>query len=110
MLRVFWEGHDPTQGMRQGNDVGTQYRSAVFYANEAQRRTVEAFVERAAGAFRRPIVTQVVPLDRFWPAEAYHQDYMERNPRQPYIVIHDAPKVRRLRSEFPRLYRDRRGE
>ena len=80
--------------------------SAMLPAVYAQRRAVEAYMGRAGRTFRRPIVTQVVPLERFWPAEEYHQDYMERNPLQPYIVLHDAPKVRRLRTAFPRLYRD----
>ena len=107
LLEVFFTvAHDPTQLNRQGPDRGTQYRSAVFYENDAQRRAVEAYIGRAGRTFRRPIVTQVVPLERFWPAEEYHQDYMERNPLQPYIVLHDAPKVRRLRTAFPRLYRD----
>jgi peptide-methionine (S)-S-oxide reductase len=107
LLQVFFTvAHDPTQLNRQGPDRGPQYRSAVFYENEAQRRAVAAYIERAAGAFPRPIVTQVAPLDRFWPAEEYHQDYMRRNPLQPYIVLHDAPKVRRLRAQFPRLFRD----
>jgi peptide-methionine (S)-S-oxide reductase len=107
LLNVFFTvAHDPTQLNRQGPDRGTQYRSAVFYESDAQRRAVEAYIRRAGRAIRRPIVTQVAPLERFWPAEEYHQDYMERNPMQPYIVLHDAPKVRRLRAEFPRLYRD----
>ena len=113
LLQVFFTvAHDPTQVNRQGPDVGTQYRSAVFYAGEAQRRGVEAFIASmdAAGVLDRPIATEVRPLDAFYEAEEYHQDYMERHPYQPYIVIHDAPKVRRLRAEFPRLYRDRSGE
>ena len=110
LLQVFFTvAHDPTQLNRQGPDRGTQYRSAVFYDGEGQRRAVEAYVDHVtrAGAYDRPIVTQVAPLDVFYPAEDYHQDYMERHPYQPYIVIHDAPKVAALRRRLPELYRER---
>jgi peptide-methionine (S)-S-oxide reductase len=108
LLRVFFAvAHDPTQLNRQGPDVGTQYRSVVFYGDDDQRRAVEAYVAelRAAKAFSRPIVTEVVPLKEFYPAEEYHQDYMAHHPDAPYIVMHDAPKLKRLRREFPALYR-----
>ncbi len=110
LLQVFFSvAHDPTQLNRQGPDRGTQYRSAVFYTEDRQRRAVEAFIEHAtrAGVYDAPIVTQVAPLDRFYEAEEYHQDYMEHHPYQPYIVIHDAPKVAALRRRWPALYRDR---
>jgi peptide-methionine (S)-S-oxide reductase len=110
LLQVFFTvAHDPTQLNRQGPDVGTQYRSAIFVGSEAQRRAANAFIASldGAGVLDGPIVTEVQPLERFYEAEAYHQDYMEHNPLQPYIVIHDAPKVRRLRREYPELYRER---
>jgi peptide-methionine (S)-S-oxide reductase len=109
LLKVFFSvAHDPTQLNRQGPDVGTQYRSAIFYMNEDQKRIAEAYIDQLtkAKAFPRPIVTQVVPLRAFYEAEAYHQNYMEHNPNQPYIVINDAPKVEHLKREFPDLYRN----
>ena len=110
LLEVFFAvAHDPTQLNRQGPDVGTQYRSALFYRTEEQKRAAEAYVAQLARAkvFSRPIVTEIVPLRAFYPAEDYHQDYMARNPTQPYIVMHDAPKVEHLRRQFPGLYRER---
>jgi peptide-methionine (S)-S-oxide reductase len=109
LLRVFFTvAHDPTQLNRQGPDVGTQYRSAVFYTDADQQRAAEAFVAklRESKAFPRPIVTEIVPLKAFYPAEDYHQDYMAHHPDQPYIVINDAPKVEHLQREFPELYRE----
>ena len=108
LLQVFFRvAHDPTQLNRQGPDVGTQYRSAVFYRNPEQKRAVEAYVSelQRAKAFPRPIVTQIAPLKAFYAAEAYHQNYLERHPTQPYIVINDAPKLEHLKREFPALYR-----
>jgi peptide-methionine (S)-S-oxide reductase len=109
LLHVFFSvAHDPTELNRQGPDVGTQYRSAIFYANEEQHRAAEAYVAqlRAAKAFSRPIVTEISPLRGFYPAEGYHQHYLMRHPHQPYIVINDAPKLDHLRQQFPALYRD----
>ena len=109
LLEVFFAvAHDPTQLNRQGPDVGTQYRSVVFYRNDAQKRAAEAYVAQLtqAKAFSRPIVTEIVPLRAFYPAEDYHQDYMAHHPNQPYIVINDAPKVEHLRRQYPALYRD----
>jgi len=109
LLEVFFNvAHDPTQLNRQGPDAGTQYRSVVFYADAAQRKSVEAYVAklRAAKTFARPIVTEITPLGTFYPAESYHQHYMERHPYQPYILINDAPKVAHLRKAFPALYQD----
>jgi peptide-methionine (S)-S-oxide reductase len=110
LLKVFFSvAHDPTQLNRQGPDVGTQYRSAIFYMNDEQKRIAEAYIDQLtkAKAFPRPIVTQVAPLKTFFEAEDYHQDYMRHNPNQPYIVINDAPKVEHLKHQFPDLYRDR---
>jgi peptide-methionine (S)-S-oxide reductase len=109
LLQVFFTvAHDPTQLNRQGPDVGTQYRSAVFYRNAAQQKAAESYVAQLAQArtYPKPIVTQIVPLAAFYPAEAYHQNYMALHPDQPYIVYNDAPKVVRLKQEFPALYRE----
>ncbi|TMF81496.1 MAG: peptide-methionine (S)-S-oxide reductase MsrA [Chloroflexi bacterium] len=100
LLKVFFSiAHDPTTRDRQGPDVGKQYRSAIFYANDAQRRVAEAYIAQIDGAkvFDAPIVTEVKPLERFYEAEGYHQDYAERNPSQPYIVYNAAPKVQKVR-------------
>jgi peptide-methionine (S)-S-oxide reductase len=107
LLRVFFSvAHDPTQLNRQGPDTGTQYRSSIFYASDEQKRIAEAYIAQLdkAKVYPRPIVTQVVPLKAFYPAEAYHQDYAARHPDNPYIVYNDAPKVAHLRQEFPDLY------
>jgi peptide-methionine (S)-S-oxide reductase len=108
LLRVLFSvAHDPTQLNRQGPDVGSQYRSAIFYANQAQEETAHAYIAQLnkARVFSGPIVTQVVPLEHFYPAEDYHQDYLARHPYQPYIVFNDMPKLRRLQQQFPTLYR-----
>ena len=91
---------------RQGPDQGTQYRSSIFYGNDEQKRIAEAYIAQLdqAKVFSRPIVTQVVPLQAFYPAEAYHQNYAALHPNQPYIVYNDAPKVEHLRQEFPDMY------
>ena len=109
LLQVFFAvAHDPTQLDRQGPDVGTQYRSAVFYGNAAQREATERYIARLreAKVYREPIVTEVTPLGAFHEAEAYHQNYLVRHPTQPYIVINDAPKLEQLRKRFPALYRE----
>jgi peptide-methionine (S)-S-oxide reductase len=101
ILRVFFSiAHDPTQLNRQGPDTGRQYRSAIFYADDEQKRIANAYIDQLnkAHVFDRPIVTQVVPLEAFFEAETYHQDYAARNPLNPYIVINAQPKVRKLRS------------
>jgi len=108
LLQVFFSVvHDPTQLNRQGPDVGPQYRSAIFFANDEQARVARAYIDQLteAKAFKRPIVTQVVKLEGFYPAEEYHQDFAERNPTHPYIVFHDKPKVDRLRAEYAELFR-----
>ena len=107
LLRVFFSvAHDPTQLNRQGPDEGTQYRSVIFYGDNEQKKIAEAYIAQLnqAKVFPRAIVTQVVPLKAFYPAEAYHQDYATRHPDQPYIVYNDAPKVAHLRQQFPDLY------
>jgi peptide-methionine (S)-S-oxide reductase len=109
LLHVFFSvAHDPTQLNRQGPDVGTQYRSAIFYGSEEQHQAAEAYVAqlRAAKAFPRPIVTEISALRGFYPAESYHQHYLMRHPHSPYIVINDAPKVKHLQKQFPALYRE----
>jgi peptide-methionine (S)-S-oxide reductase len=107
LLKVFFQvAHDPTQLNRQGPDTGPQYRSAIFHADNAQKAAANAYIAelQRAKAYPRPVVTEVVPLTQFYPAEAYHQDYARRNPNSPYIVIHDAPKVRDLQASLPDLY------
>jgi peptide-methionine (S)-S-oxide reductase len=98
--------HDPTQLNRQGPDVGTQYRSAVFYGDDTQRRIAEAYISQLdqSHAFSRPIVTKVDPLKGFYPAEDYHQDYLIHNPNAPYIALFDLPKVENFKRTFPELY------
>lgn len=108
LLKVFFSvAHDPTELNRQGPDVGTQYRSAIFYTNDEQKRVAEAYMAQLnqSKAFSRPIVTQLARLDAFYEAEAYHQDYLAHHPNEPYIVINDMPKVENLRKQLPELYR-----
>jgi len=108
LLQVFFTvAHDPTQLDRQGPDVGTQYRSAVFYRSEDQRQAAEHYIAKLATAkvYPAPIVTEVTALGAFHPAEDYHQNYLVRHPNQPYIVINDRPKLEELRRRFPGLYR-----
>jgi len=107
LLRVFFSvAHDPTQLNRQGPDTGTQYRSVIFYGNDEQKKIAEAYIAQLdkAKVFPRAIVTQVVPMKAFYPAEAYHQNYAAAHPNNPYIAFNDAPKVEHLRQEFPGLY------
>jgi peptide-methionine (S)-S-oxide reductase len=102
LLEVFFTIHDPTTLNRQGADVGTQYRSAVFVENPEQERIAREVIaeQTAAGIWHAPIVTEVTPLDAFYPAEAYHQNYFERNPYQPYCQIVIAPKVAKARERY----------
>jgi peptide-methionine (S)-S-oxide reductase len=109
ILRIYFSvAHDPTQLNRQGPDVGTQYRSAIFYANGSQQRIAQAYIAQLdrARVFPRPIVTRVDPLQAFYPAEAYHQDFLIRNPKYPYIVINDLPKIENLKRLLPQDYRE----
>ena len=96
LLEFFWDAHDPTTPNRQGADVGPQYRSIILYANEAQKAAAEKSRTEAQATFRDPIVTEIVPLEKFWPAEAYHQNYFKRNPNQGYCQYVIAPKVKKL--------------
>src|SRR4030088_443900 len=101
ILKVFFAiAHDPTQLDRQGPDTGRQYRSAIFFTDDEQKRVAEAYIDQLnkAHVFDHPIVTEVVPLEAFYQAETYHQDYAARNPLNPYIVFNAQPKVRKLRS------------
>lgn len=107
LLQVFFSvAHDPTELNRQGPDIGSQYRSAIFYTSEEQRKTAQDYIRQltAARTFSNPIVTQVVPLQQFYPAEAHHQNYLALHPFQPYIVFNDMPKLSHLRDKFPALY------
>ncbi len=113
LLRIFFSvAHDPTELNRQGPDVGTSYRSVIFYANPEQERIAKAYIVQldAAKAFHKPIVTQVVPLQGFYPAEAYHQDYALKNPNNPYVNICDRPKIGDLKKQFPDLFQKYKGE
>jgi peptide-methionine (S)-S-oxide reductase len=113
LLRVFFSVvHDPTQLNRQGPDVGTSYRSVIFYTTPEQEKIAKAYIAQldAAKAFPRPIVTQVVPLVAFYNAEDYHQDYAEKNPDNPYIQVCDIPKVHALEAQFPELFQEYKGK
>jgi peptide-methionine (S)-S-oxide reductase len=108
LLMVYFSvAHDPTQLNRQGSDTGTQYRSSIFYSNDEQKRIADDYIAQvnSAAIYSRPIVTKVVALKAFYPAEEYHQDYLKKNPGNPYIVFNDLPKLKRLQREFPSLYR-----
>jgi peptide-methionine (S)-S-oxide reductase len=102
ILRVFFSVHDPTTLNRQGNDIGTQYRSAIFYHNDEQKRDAEEVIKEITdeGVYDDPIVTEVTPLEKFWPAEDYHQEYFANNPNQPYCQAVVSPKVRKFRQKF----------
>jgi peptide-methionine (S)-S-oxide reductase len=102
VLRVFFSVHDPTTMNRQGNDIGTQYRSAIFYHNEDQRRDADEVIKEITdeGVFDAPIVTEVKPFEKFWPAEDYHQEYFANNPNVPYCAAVVSPKVKKFRQKF----------
>lgn len=102
VLRVFFSVHDPTTLNRQGADVGTQYRSAIFYHNEDQKRDAEEVIKEITneGVYDAPIVTEVTPFEKFWPAEDYHQEYFANNPNVPYCAAVVAPKVAKFRRKF----------
>ena len=108
LLQIFFSvAHDPTQLNRQGPDEGPQYRSAIFFASPDQQRIAQAYVDQLnrAKTFKKPMVTVVNQLDVFYPAEAYHQDYAVHHPNDLYIIMNDAPKVGRLREQFPQIYK-----
>ena len=112
LLRIFFSvAHDPTQLNRQGNDVGTSYRSAIFYVNDDQKRVTNAYISQLndAKVFPGKIVTQVTPLKAFYRAEDYHQDYALHNPGNPYIQVCDRPKIEALKQQFPDLFVDYKG-
>ncbi len=113
LLRIFFSVvHDPTQLNRQGPDVGTSYRSAIFYVNDEQRRISAAYIAQlnAAHVFAKPIVTEVTPLKGFYDAESYHQDYALNHPDNPYIMVCDRPKIDALKKEYPELFVDYHGK
>jgi peptide-methionine (S)-S-oxide reductase len=108
LLKIYFAvAHDPTELNRQGPDSGTQYRSAIFFVNEKQKQIAQAYIDQLnqAHVFRDPIVTQLVPLNRFYAAEDYHQNFIDRNPANPYVVVNDLPEIARLQSQFPDLYK-----
>jgi peptide-methionine (S)-S-oxide reductase len=107
ILKVFFSvAHDPTELNRQGPDEGTQYRSVIFYSNDEQRRIAQAYIDQLnrAKVFSQPIVTQLAALQGFYPAEAYHQDYAEHHPNEPYIAMNDLPKLDHLKQMLPELF------
>jgi peptide-methionine (S)-S-oxide reductase len=108
LLEIFWHTHDPTTLNRQGNDVGTQYRSAIFYQNEEQKQSAlasKAALEKS-GAYKKPVVTEIVPFTNFYPAEDYHKDYYDRNRSQGYCMFVIDPKVKKLLNEYKNVVKD----
>jgi peptide-methionine (S)-S-oxide reductase len=113
LLQIFFSVvHDPTELNRQGLDMGTSYRSAIFYTSDEQRKISTAYIGQleAAHVFGKPIVTQVTPLKGFYDAESYHQDYALHNPNSTYIMVCDRPKIAALRKEFPELFQEYKGK
>jgi peptide-methionine (S)-S-oxide reductase len=110
LLEIFFKViHNPTELNRQGPDIGPQYRSAIFFVNETQKKAATDYIAKLGEAkvYNDPIVTQVVPLEKFYEAEKYHQDYLRKNPKDPYIVYHDLPKLENLKKQYPALYAKR---
>ncbi len=108
LLDIFWHTHDPTTLNRQGNDVGTQYRSAIFYHNEAQKETAlasKAALEKS-GSYKHPVVTEIAPFSNFYPAENYHKDYYDSNPNQGYCQVIIDPKVQKLLREYKSVLKE----
>jgi peptide-methionine (S)-S-oxide reductase len=108
LLKIYFTvAHDPTEVNRQGPDSGTQYRSAIFFTNPEQQQVAQNYINQLTQAkvFTRPIATQIAPLEAFYAAEEYHQDFITRNPNYPYVVIHDRPKLAQLQKQFPNLYK-----
>ncbi|HEY0760154.1 MAG TPA: peptide-methionine (S)-S-oxide reductase MsrA [Acidisarcina sp.] len=112
LLQIFFAVHDPTQLNRQGPDVGTSYRSAIFYSSDEQQQIATAYIAQltAAKVFPRPIVTQVNSLKGFYDAESFHQDYALNHPDNPYIMACDLPKIEILKRQFPELFKEYRGK
>lgn len=108
LLEIFWHTHDPTTLNRQGNDVGTQYRSAIFYQNDEQKQSALASKEalEKSGAYKKPVVTEIVPFTNFYPAEDYHKDYYDRNRSQGYCTFVIDPKVKKLLNEYKNVVKD----
>lgn len=109
LLEIYFHiAHDPTQLNRQGPDNGTQYRSAIFFTNNEQKQISEAYIARLnqTKSFAKPIVTQLVPLQSFYAAEGYHQDFIVNNPDYPYVVAHDLPKLAQLKKKYPEIYKN----
>jgi peptide-methionine (S)-S-oxide reductase len=109
LLKIYFSvAHDPTQINRQGPDAGSQYRSAIFFQDSNQQRTAQAYINQLnqTKIFNQAIATQLVPLDQFYAAEDYHQDFIDRNPGHPYVVIHDLPKINQLQVHFSHLYQE----
>lgn len=109
LLKVFFSVvHDPTQLNRQGPDSGTQYRSAIFFTNQTQKQVAQAYINQLnqAHIFHQPIVTQLVPLNGFYAAEEYHQNFVAHHPNHPYVMIHDLPKLHQLKTQFATLYKN----
>jgi len=107
LLNVFWRTHDPTTLNRQGADVGTQYRSVIFYHNEEQRKLAEESKRETdrSGLYKKPLVTEIRTFEQFYPAEEYHQDYFNQNPNQPYCQFNIDPKVKKFRKQFKEIIR-----
>ncbi len=108
LLKVYFlVAHDPTQLHRQGPDWGKQYSSVISFANNEQKQVAQAYIDQLnkAQSFRKPIVTQLAPLNGFYAAEEYHQQFIERNPAHPYVVVHDLPKLAQLQKQFPDMYK-----
>jgi len=107
LLNVFWRTHDPTTLNRQGADVGTQYRSVIFYHNEEQRKLAKESKRETdrSGLYKKPLVTEITAFEQFYPAEEYHQDYFNQNPNQPYCQFNIDPKVKKLRKQFKEIIR-----
>jgi peptide-methionine (S)-S-oxide reductase len=108
LLRIYFSvAHDPTQVNRQGPDFGTQYRSAIFFTHPDQKRIAQAYIDQLnqAKVFSQAIATQIIPLNGFYAAEDYHQNFIARNPNDPYVILHDRPKLEQLQKQFPHLYK-----
>jgi peptide-methionine (S)-S-oxide reductase len=107
LLEIYFSvAHDPTQLNRQGPDSGRQYRSAIFFANDQQEKVAHSYIQQLdkSHAFKKPIVTEIVPLHEFYPAEEYHQNFIKNHPNYPYVVVNDLPKLQQLKTQYSSLY------